>query len=70
MRPDEALFAEIIAGLEKAVACHDWLKDGGRFIPYPATWLNAKGWEDEYMPEVNPARPYKPRAIGEDLPLL
>lgn len=24
-----------------------WLKDGGDFIPYPAKWLRARGWEDE-----------------------
>ena len=26
----------------------DWQKENGQFIPYPATWLRAKGWEDEY----------------------
>lgn len=25
----------------------DWTKDGGKFIPYPATYLNAEGWNDE-----------------------
>jgi len=25
----------------------EWTKDNGKYIPYPATWLNAKGWEDE-----------------------
>ena len=25
----------------------DWLKDGGQFIPYPASWLRAARWEDE-----------------------
>jgi hypothetical protein len=25
----------------------EWLKDGGRFIPHPATWLRARRWEDE-----------------------
>ena len=24
-----------------------WKKDDGRFIPYPATWLNQERWEDE-----------------------
>ena len=23
-----------------------WRKDGGKFIPYPATWLNRGNWED------------------------
>ena len=26
---------------------HDWKKDGGQFIPYPATYLNAEAWKDE-----------------------
>ena len=25
----------------------DWLEDAGKFIPHPATWLNAYGWDDE-----------------------
>lgn len=25
----------------------DWTKQGGRFVPYPASWLNARQWEDE-----------------------
>ena len=25
----------------------DWQKDGGQYIPYPATWLNGQRWEDE-----------------------
>lgn len=25
----------------------DWIKDQGKYIPYPATYLNAHGWEDE-----------------------
>jgi len=46
--PDDALFAQIIEGLERAKRSRDWIKEGGRYIPYPATWLNAKGWEDEH----------------------
>lgn len=37
----------ILAAIESAKATEDWLKDGGRFIPHPATWLNGKRWEDE-----------------------
>lgn len=25
----------------------DWIKDSGKFIPYPASWLNGRRWEDE-----------------------
>ena len=24
-----------------------WTREGGRFIPYPATWINRGGWEDQ-----------------------
>jgi hypothetical protein len=35
-------------GLERAKRSRDWIKESGQYIPYPATWLNAKGWEDDY----------------------
>jgi len=25
----------------------DWIKDGGKYIPYPASYINSKKWEDE-----------------------
>ena len=46
--PDDALFRYILDGLERAKRSRDWIKDAGAYIPYPATWLNAKGWEDEH----------------------
>jgi len=48
LRPDDELFQQIMSGLEKAKQSRDWKKNDGQFIPYPATWLNSKGWEDEY----------------------
>ena len=32
-----------------------WLKDGGEFIPHPASWLNGRRWEDR--PTVEFANP-------------
>lgn len=49
--------ALIMAGLDAAKVNPDWVKDNGQFIPYPATWLNAKGWEDEHETTGN-ARKY------------
>lgn len=37
----------IFAAIEWQVEQPSWLKDGGAFIPYPATWLNQCRWEDE-----------------------
>lgn len=39
--------SEVLAAIEWQRMSKDWLKDGGQFIPHPATWLNRKGWQDE-----------------------
>lgn len=38
---------ELLDAIERQKRSRDWTKDGGQYIPYPATWLNAGGWEDE-----------------------
>jgi hypothetical protein len=38
---------EILAAIEKQKRSKDWTKEGGQFIPYPASWIRARGWEDE-----------------------
>lgn len=48
INPNEETFAHIIAGLENAKRSKEWNRDGGQYIPHPSTWLNAKGWKDEY----------------------
>jgi len=47
LNPGEQLVAEILQGIERAKTSDKWLKDAGQFIPYPCTWLRARGWEDE-----------------------
>lgn len=42
----------LLEAIELAKKTDGWKKDGGIYIPYPASWLNAKGWEDEVLPEV------------------
>jgi len=37
----------ILQSLEKHKVWQDWTKDGGKFIPHPATWLRRLGWENE-----------------------
>ena len=46
-KPTCELFSLIMNKLEQFRVSPDWLKDGGKFIPYPTTWLNQKRWEDE-----------------------
>ena len=46
LKPSPELVQTILRSVEVAKARDDWRKDRGKFIPYPASWLNAKGWED------------------------
>ena len=55
--PDEQLMAAILTAIEHAKKSAQWLKDNGQFIPHPATWLNAKGWEDDYGKGQAPPEP-------------
>jgi uncharacterized protein YdaU (DUF1376 family) len=46
-RPDDVLLGVMLAKIEAATQSLQWQRDGGQFIPMPATWLNQKRWEDE-----------------------
>jgi len=37
----------IMGSLVKHKMSIDWVKDNGKFIPYPATWLKGERWNDE-----------------------
>jgi hypothetical protein len=47
LKPNESLGKEIIQAVTEAAKTKDWLKEKGKYIPYPATYLNGKRWEDE-----------------------
>lgn len=55
LKPNEQLQDRILSALERAKTSADWQKDSGQFIPYPATWIRAKGWEDEICSEQKSA---------------
>lgn len=40
-------FQNIMDALTRVKESEQWQKDGGRFVPYPATWLNQERWDDE-----------------------
>ena len=40
-------FENIMRALGEVKASAQWQKDGGQFIPHPATWLNQERWDDE-----------------------
>jgi hypothetical protein len=49
LKPSLDLRRVILDAVTLAKADPSWTKEGGRFIPYPATWLNSKSWEDELI---------------------
>lgn len=53
LNPDDALLATMLDAIEIAKRTPDWQKDDGQFIPYAATWLNGKRWEDELAPDAS-----------------
>lgn len=38
--------AACLSAISIAKSSTDWTKDGGQYIPHPATWLNGKRWDD------------------------
>lgn len=57
MKVTPELYREIMEGLERAKNSQEWGKDGGAYIPHPATWLNGEGWKNEYKPLRQAATP-------------
>ena len=42
------LFAEIMAGLERAKNSQKWADEDGKFVHEPANWLKQERWKDNY----------------------
>lgn len=49
--PDEKLVGRIIKALDVAKKSPEWVEKAGKFIPYPATWLNKRRFDDELPPD-------------------
>ena len=42
----------MLTALDWQVKQSQWLEQGGRFVPYPKTWLNQERWEDQPMTDL------------------
>ncbi len=49
IKPDADLLQTMLAAIEQQKTSDQWKKDGGQFIPNPATWLNGGCWTDEVI---------------------
>jgi len=57
LKPDDALLAIMLSAIDTQKKSAAWTKDGGQFIPHPATWLNGRRWEDEVRTKPEPPKP-------------
>lgn len=62
--PDMELCRAMSAALKRDRNSWAWRKQSGEFIPYPATWLNGRRWEDE------PSSPPPPSGWAPDPEVL
>ena len=46
INPDNSLLEAILSDIERRKKSEDWTKDNGKYIPYPATYLNQQRWND------------------------
>jgi hypothetical protein len=72
LNPTADFLLSILAGVRRAKNSRAWLKQSGEFIPYPATWLRAKGWEDQEVitysaPRAVPKREPEKKMTDEEL---
>lgn len=44
---------DILRDIESRVSGDDWRKEGGKYVPNPATYLNQRRWEDGEKPSNN-----------------
>lgn len=66
--PSKELFERMMAALEKAKRCEQWVKDRGQYIPYPSTWLNQERWDDDYGPTPTPGPGQPPDGFDPENP--
>lgn len=54
LNPNEQLIGVILQAVERAKTSERWRKEGGKYIPYPATFLNQRRWEDKTEVDLGP----------------
>lgn len=57
IKPNAELQQIILSALEWQKQSAQWQKDNGQYIPYPATWLNNRRWEDVQKQPVQAVQP-------------
>ena len=67
IRPE---LTNLLNAVKAACKTEAWMKDGGKYIPHPATWLRGERWEDELevkLPNVINDKLWHDTATGIEL---
>jgi 2'-5' RNA ligase len=67
IRPE---LTNLLNAVKAACKTEAWMKDGGKYIPHPATWLRGERWDDELevkLPNVVNEKPWHETATGIEL---
>jgi len=68
LAPSAELAERMIQAVLDQKCWPQWLSDGGRFIPHPATWIRGRRWEDQPPTEAAMvAGGAKPRSVADAL---
>jgi len=54
LNPDDPLLEAMLLSLKGGESNPEWLKEDGKYIPYPATWINGRRWEDVGINSASP----------------
>lgn len=57
----------LLSAIKAQCATEQWMQGGGKFIPYPATWLRQERWDDIQevsLPDVVNEKPWHETASG------
>ncbi|MBE6648771.1 MAG: hypothetical protein E7614_04535 [Ruminococcaceae bacterium] len=49
LNPDIDLHKKMILAIEKLKVTENWKKENGRYIPFPAKWIDMRKWEDKIV---------------------
>ncbi len=63
LKPTGELLEKMLSSIKEQKKSEQWQREGGRFIPNPATWLNQGRWMDEVM-EASTSAEFKEFNIG------
>lgn len=67
INPTPELVDTMLDALQWQTRQPGWVKDGGAYVPYPASWLRGRRWEDEPFSTISPVG--RRQKVPDDEPL-